>query len=60
MINRYILNKDNQESQFYKEVKVVLIGFMAKLASHFERSALERRTTMSLRPVVQTVLPALP
>ena len=35
----------------------VLFGFWNNLASHLERSALNRRTTMLLRPIVQPALP---
>ena len=42
---------------FTRKIESVLIGFMTKLASHFEQSTLERRRTMSLLPIVQTVLP---
>lgn len=57
MINLFIFHSDKQKPCFVEKIQLVLIGFMTKLASHFERSTLERRTTMPRRSIVQTVSP---
>ena len=57
MIDFLFFYRDKQEHGISEKEQAVLIDFMTKLASHFGRSTLEHRITMSLRPIVQTVSP---
>lgn len=57
MIDMQIFQVDNMAPNMERKMQLVLMAFMTNLASHFERSTLERRITMPLRSIVQTVSP---